>query len=858
MQNEQPSPMMQQYLAIKAQHPDTLLFYRMGDFYEMFFDDAKLAAELLDITLTARAKQKSNPIPMCGVPAHSVDTYIQKLVTMGRTVAICEQIGDPHLGKGPVDREVTRVVTPGTLIEENLLDGQRESIVMAICPALSRGNDVGFAYMNLSLNGFIVGVSQQGTELETLIGRVRPAEILLPFDATVHLHPHEPTELDSLAFEPNLGKRSLCQHFGTQDLLAFNLEDTPEVVGAAAAVLKYVKEACRDSLDFVNSIQWEHDNDRVKIDAQTRRDLEIDRRIASASTEHTLTHVMDRTATPMGSRLLSTWLNEPLTDLIVIRRRQSLVHAIRDRNASAQLHALLQDVGDMHRILTRLGLGTASPRDLARLLKALTAFDLVREFIRSLNEEFEIAALDGIDNLTHVVDLLQRALMDNPPATTRDGGMIRNGYDAELDGYRNIHSASNEHILGIEVEERRRTGANNLRIGYNRVHGYYIEVPNSARLDPPADYIRRQTIKNAERYVTPSLQEFELQVASSHADAMEREKELWSKLTDSLKNDLQTMRTIASVLSRIDVLDAYATVASQYNLVCPQFHDQPGMNIVDGKHMVLMTNDANQFVPNSIELNDVQRTLIITGPNMGGKSTFMRQTALIVLMAYAGSFVPAKSATIGPIDRIFTRIGASDDLASGRSTFMVEMSETANILRNATSTSLVLLDEIGRGTSTYDGLALAHAVVEELLNRVRAFTLFATHYFELTVLGNDHVNANNIHLDAVEHEHDVIFLHTVRPGPASRSYGIQVAKLAGVPEVVLDSARRHLMQLEEQSLHVRDASLEIFANMRQTTPDPNIQRILERLADMDVDELTPREALDLLYKLTSDAQSIKS
>ena len=858
MQNQQATPMMQQYHAIKAQHPDTLLFYRMGDFYELFFEDAKVAAELLNITLTARGKQHGDPIPMCGVPFHSVDTYLQRLVAMGQNVAICEQIGDPRLSKGPVERQVTRVVTPGTLTEENLLDGQRESIVMAICPRQNMTRQVGIAYINLSVNTFSVGVSQKGTELDALIERVKPAEILLPIEAQVNTSYIEPTELDQLAFEPILGKRSLCQHFGTRDLAAFDLEESPEAIGAAAAVLKYVKDACRDSLEFVDSIRWERDVDRIKIDAQTRRDLEIDRRISSSSTEHTLKHVLDQTATPMGSRLLSTWLNEPTTNLDVIRRRQALVQAILDRNIHDEIQRHLRNVGDMHRIVTRLGLGTLSPRDLARLLKALTTFGVVRELIRTLEEKFEIADLDQIPDVSNSIGLLERALVENPPATIRDGGMIRDGFDNRLDGFRKIHTSSNELIVEIESEEQRRTGASNLRVGYNRVHGYYIEVPNSANLDPPDDYVRRQTIKNAERYVTPMLQEFETRVLNSHADALDREKELWIEIIETLKDDLTVMRVIANALSRIDVINAYATIARKHNLVCPRFQSTPGMAIEGGKHMVLMTDDSTQFVPNSIELNDVCRMLIITGPNMGGKSTYMRQTALIVLMAYAGSFVPAKSASIGPIDRIFTRIGASDDLASGRSTFMVEMSETANILRNATRESLVLLDEIGRGTSTYDGLALAHAVAEDLLNRIGAFTLFATHYFELTVVGNEHSNASNVHLDAVEHQHDVIFLHSVKSGPASRSYGIQVAKLAGIPERVLDNARSHLGRLEEQSLRTNDSTLDIFANVQHSTVEATMRKFLERIREIDVDAITPRDSLEVLYQLTSEAKQIDS
>lgn len=846
--------MMQQYLAIKAQHHDTLLFYRMGDFYELFFDDAKLAAELLDITLTARGKQQGEPIPMCGVPFHAVDTYLQRLVAMGRNVAICEQIGDPRFSKGPVERQVTRIVTPGTLTEENLLDGRRESIVMAICPAVDNAQHIGIAYINLSSSGFVVSTIRRDTDLEALIERVKPSELLIPFDANVATPNLEPIEIDRLSFEPTLGKRTLCQHFGTRDLAAFDLEDSPQVIGAASAVLQYVKDACRDSLDFVDSISWERDVDRIKIDAQTRRDLEIDRRISSSSADRTLTHVLDQTATPMGSRLLNSWLNEPTTDLFVIRRRQAFTQAILNRSAQFDLHTELQRVGDMHRILTRLGLGTVSPRDLTRLRDALKAFGAIHESIRNLEEDSEIVDLDKIQDISHLIDLLARALADNPPATIRDGGMIRDGFDEKLDGYRKIHTSSNELILEIEADEQSRTGVSNLRIGYNRVHGYYIEVPNSARFDPPEDYVRRQTIKNAERYITPTLQDFETRVLNSHEDSLDREKEIWKELVESLKQDLALMRTIANVLSRVDVINSFATVAGRYNLVCPQFQSSPGMTIEDGKHMVLLTDDATQFVPNSIEINDQRRMLIITGPNMGGKSTYMRQTALIVLMAYAGCYVPAKAASIGPIDRIFTRIGASDDLAAGRSTFMVEMSETANILRNATNQSLVLLDEIGRGTSTYDGLALAHAVAEDLLNRVGAFTLFATHYFELTVLANDHSNAANVHLDAVEHQHEVIFLHSVKPGPASRSYGIQVAKLAGVPEPVLDNARSHLGRLEEQSLQSHHSTLDIFANVQKSSSDSIAKKFLERIRELDVDEISPKDALGILYELRNDSQ----
>lgn len=841
------TPMIRQYLDIKSEHQDVLLFYRMGDFYELFFEDAKKASELLEITLTTRGKYRDQPIPMCGVPFHSVDTYLRKLVVLGRSVAICEQIGDPKTAKGTVDREVRRVITPGTLIEEELLGDGSESILLAISPSQKRNELDGVAWLNLSVNELRVTRAQK-SELKSLIERIQPSEILVPEGYDCDSSNLAGQALDYLQFDPDLAVRSLQTHFGVSELSGFGLNEEPLVCGAVAALLSYAKDACRQPLEFITSVQWDYATDHIHMDAQTRRDLELTERIGDRSQHGTLASVIDYTKSPMGFRLLRAWLNEPLTDTSRVVKRQETVQALSSASALDEIRSVLTGVGDLHRMTTRLALCTATPRDLKRIGHGLRVFDSIKRQLMDLDVPHEHAQLAEIANLEQIAGLIERSLVDDPPATIREGGMIRPGYDVELDEIRDLVENSNQHLQQVELNEQAKTNVSNLRVGYNRVHGYYIEVPKSATFEVPGEYIRRQTLKNAERYITPELRDFEERMLSSKATLLQREKQVWDDLLNKIHQHCNTLRRIAEILSRTDVLCGFAFLALRHRLVRPNFVTEPLIDIKDGKHIVVEAENDMQFIPNSTLLDSTRRFLVITGPNMGGKSTFMRQTALTVILAYTGCFVPASDATLGPIDRIFTRVGASDDLAGGRSTFMVEMSEAANILHNATPNSLVLLDEIGRGTSTYDGLALAWSIAEELTVRIGAFVLFATHYFEMTTLALDHKTVHNVHLDAVEHNNEVVFLHTVHDGSASKSYGIQVAKLAGIPGRVIRKALGRLQSYEAREKLEQHGSGDLFEDAK-----PNISEfadeVLAEIEQIDADLMSPKDALTYLYAL---------
>ena len=849
------TPMMQQYLRIKAQYPDTLLFYRMGDFYELFYDDAKRAAGLLDITLTARGQSAGNPIPMAGVPFHAVDGYLGKLVEAGQAVAICEQIGDPATSRGPVERRVQRVVTPGTLAEDGLLAPERESVLAGVNPA-----PPGFAvaWLNLASGEFSFSAAPGRVELDALLARLRPAEVLVPERIDIDGETPQQTR-DSLEFDNELGFRHLADHFRVADLGAFGLEPSDAAVGAASAVLRYAQAARCQSLEFVDRLNRIADTDTVVMDAQTRRNLEIDRRLDGEATG-TLFSVMNHTATAMGARLLKSWLNAPVRDHEALDRRQAVVGTIRDSAAAAGCSDVLADIGDMERITSRIALGNASPRDLGRLRQALGSMPglngLVAELAdRDLSERF--GALPPFD-AEH--DELEAALVDDPPATIRDGGVFARGYDVELDRLKDLTENAAEWLADLESRERQRTGIANLKVGYNRVHGYYIEAGRAVATEMPPEYVRRQTLKNAERYIMPELKRFEDEALTSQAQALRRERALFDTLMTRLQTRLDGLRAAAREIARLDVLNAFAIAADRYRFARPVLTDEPGLVIEGGRHPVVEAESTEPFVPNDLALSDSRRLLIVTGPNMGGKSTYMRQAALITLLAHTGSFVSATTARIGPIDRIFTRIGASDDLARGRSTFMVEMSETAHILHNATARSLVLLDEIGRGTSTYDGLALAWATADYIARHIGAFTLFATHYFELTALPSEIDAAANVHLDAVEHRGEVVFLHSVREGPASQSYGIEVAKLAGVPGAVLADAKRRLTDLETRHAHAGiSAQMDLFQDLRADIPraaekaESAGDAIVRELDELDPDSLSPRDALAALYELKRTA-----
>jgi len=845
------TPMMQQYLTIKARYPDVLLFYRMGDFYELFYDDAKRAAELLDITLTARGQSAGSPIPMAGVPFHAVDGYLAKLVEAGETVAICEQIGDPNTTKGPVERRVERVVTPGTLAEDGLLSPERNSILVGVGPA--QGEGYGVSWLNLVSGEFSYAHASGTQELAALLSRLRPAEVLVPDG----LEP--PTDMalqvrDALEFDPQLGLKHLAAHFGTADLSAFEMGETDAAIGSASAVLRYAQAARCQDLKFVDRLVKVAESDTVVLDDHTRRNLEIDRRLDGESAG-TLFAVMNHTATAMGARLLKDWLNAPIRDQDAIATRQAVVAAVLDSRAAPQLVGILAEVGDMERVTSRIALANASPRDLGRLRQGLVVFPELRSAVRDLGDAHLGERFDRLSEFQDERDLLRAALVEDPPATIREGGVFARGYDAELDRLKALTENAAEWLAELEARERQRTGIPNLKVGYNRVHGYYIEAGRAAAAEMPPEYVRRQTLKNAERYIMPELKRFEDEALTSQAQALRRERLLYDELLRRLAESLAELRAAAQEAARLDVLTSFAVVAERRNFAMPSLTNAPVVAVEAGRHPVVEAAAADPFVPNDLDLSDTRRTLVITGPNMGGKSTYMRQAALIVLLAHTGSFVPANAATIGPIDRIFTRIGASDDLARGRSTFMVEMSEAAHILHNATANSLVLLDEIGRGTSTYDGLALAWATADHIARRIGAFTLFATHYFELTALPDEIDTAANVHLDAVEHHGEVVFLHSVRVGPASQSYGIEVARLAGVPATVLASARKRLRALE--SRHGAEGSpsqLDLFHDLGEHVdgtgePPAAAEKVFDELGKLDPDALTPRDALDALYAL---------
>jgi DNA mismatch repair protein MutS len=848
--------MMQQYLRIKAEHPDTLLFYRMGDFYELFYGDAERAARLLDITLTARGQSAGQPIPMAGVPYHAVDTYLARLVKLGESVAICEQIGDPALAKGPVERRVERVVTPGTLTEEALLDAAGTSVLAGVAHS---GERFGLAWLDVSTGRFFVGEVEDAESLASELARIAPTEVLLPpsspaSDAIAENIARRQRE--PLDFDPDLGRAALLRHFGTTDLRGFDCEGMTLGLGAAAAVLNYAKGTHRQRLDHVDVLVRAARDDVVVLDRASRRHLEIEAR-ADGSRDGTLLAVFDTTRTPMGARLLREWLRSPIRDRREIAARQDAVDRLRSSGRDAPVRAELGPIGDLERVLTRVALRTAAPRDLARLRDALSQLPAVRAALGDGPSDRLESLRERIGDFDALERHLARAIVESPPAVLRDGGVIAPGFDAELDRLRGHSQTADTWLADLEARERARTGIATLKVGYNRIHGYYLETSRAAADAVPADFVRRQTLKNAERYITAELKAFEDEALTAQSRSLARERVLYDALLDRVAVDLGALRRSAAALAELDVLATFAERATALRLSRPTLSDAPGLRIEAGRHPVVEALRREPFVPNDLALDEARRMLVITGPNMGGKSTYMRQVALIVLLAHTGACVPANSAHIGPIDRIFTRIGAADDLAGGRSTFMVEMSEAANILNNATSTSLVLLDEIGRGTSTYDGLALAWATAEHLATQIRAYTLFATHYFELTALAERCPAVANVHLSATEHRGRIVFLHSVQDGPASRSYGVQVARLAGVPQVVLTRARRKLDELEAAAAAARQGpQADLFgapppaaAPPEPAAEPPEEAPVVARLRAIDVDALSPREALQLLYAL---------
>ncbi|MDA9557463.1 DNA mismatch repair protein MutS [Vibrio sp.] len=844
------TPMMQQYLRLKAENPEILLFYRMGDFYELFYDDAKKASQLLDISLTKRGSSGGDPIPMAGVPFHAVEGYLAKLVQQGESVAICEQIGDPSTSKGPVDRKVVRIVTPGTVTDEALLSERIDNLIAAI---YHHQGKFGYATLDMTSGRFQLSEPENEEAMLAELQRTAPRELLFPED-------FEPVQLMESRtgnrrrpvweFELDTAKQQLNQQFGTRDLIGFGVEDCQLGLAAAGCLIQYVKDTQRTALPHIRSLTLDRQDHSVILDAATRRNLEITHNL-SGGTDNTLAEILDHTATPMGSRMLKRWLHQPMRKITALNHRLDAIEELKESTFFTDLHPILRNIGDIERILARLALRSARPRDLARLRNALQQLAELQTITDSFIQPYLKKLAGFAAPMDEVCGLLERAIKDNPPVVIRDGGVIADGYDHDLDEWRRLANGATEYLDKLEADEREKHELDSLKVGYNNVHGFYIQISKGQSHRAPAHYVRRQTLKNAERYIIPELKVHEDKVLNSKSKALAIEKRLWEALFDELLPNLEQLQNLASALSQIDVLQSLAERADSLNYCRPVLTNEIGLHIQAGRHPVVEQVLDTPFIANPIQLDPTRKMLIITGPNMGGKSTYMRQTALIALMAHIGSYVPADSATIGSIDRIFTRIGASDDLASGRSTFMVEMTETANILHNATSKSLVLMDEIGRGTSTYDGLSLAWSSAEWLAKQLGALTLFATHYFELTELPNTIPGLANVHLDAIEHDDDIAFMHAVQEGPASKSYGLAVASLAGVPKGVIKNARHKLSMLEKNSppnteqisnKHHIDAAQQ----MSFIAPPSEVE---ETLATIDPDNLTPRQALEALYRL---------
>jgi len=850
------TPVMQQYLRIKSRHPDVLLFYRMGDFYELFYEDARRAAALLDITLTTRGQSAGQPIPMAGVPFHSVEGYLAKLVRKGESVAICEQMGDPSKSKGPVEREVVRIITPGTVTDDALLEERQETLVAA---AARDGERFGLAWLDLAAGRFTVLESTGRSALAAEIERLRPAELLIPDGTAEEDLKRAGTALRSRPpwnFELASASRLLTDQLGTLDLKGFGADDLPLAICAAGALLQYVRDTQKTSLPHIRGLHVEERTDALIIDAATRRNLELDVSLTGRE-DATLFAILDQCVTSMGSRQLRRWLNRPLTSHGSLRARYQAIAALIDSRRFEGLREQLRGVGDVERILARVALRSARPRDLTQLRASLAALPALKSALREIDSPLVGELAGRIGEHGTVVDLLGRAIAEEPSTFVRDGDVIAAGYDPELDELRRIATHTDEFLLELEQRERERSGIAGLKLGYNRVQGFFIEISRKDAERAPKDYIRRQTVKSAERFITSELKSFEDRVLGARERALAREKELYEDVLTRLTDGLAPLQATAVALSELDALAALAERACMLQWTAPQLATEPLLQIEGGRHPVVERFAATPFVPNDLALDSGRRMLIITGPNMGGKSTYMRQAALITILAHLGSYVPADRAVIGPIDRIFTRIGAADDLAGGRSTFMVEMTEAANILHNATAHSLILMDEIGRGTSTFDGLSLAWAMAHHIAMRLKSFTLFATHYFELTSLATEVDGCANVHLDATEHGDGIVFLHAVKAGPASRSYGLQVAQLAGVPRDVIGKARRYLEALESQRDRLDGAGrgkqdgnraqgeLPLFAAAPAEPPDP----VREALCALDPDELTPKAALEAIYRL---------
>ena len=839
--------MMQQYLRIKADYPETLVFYRMGDFYELFYDDAVRAAELLDISLTSRNKTSSNPIPMAGVPHHSANHYIQKLIQKSIPVAICEQVGDPAKSKGPVERKVVRVVTPGTLTDDTLLDARSENLIMAIHDS---GDSQAIAVLEVSSGRFLAKDIFEGESIQFEIERVKPAEILVGDSTRLadKLTSDRVQEVPQWYFSLERSTDLFKKQYDVENLIAFGVDQHPVATAAAGALLQYAIDVYGSELPHIQKLHFELPDDHLILDDCSWRNLEIEKSL-SGETRNSLIDLYDKCATGMGARTLRRWFRKPVRDRFEVQRRHTIIEHLINYSKMNSVEKILLGIADVERISSRVATKTARPVDLVRLKESLQCMSDLVAAVNPGDSSEARALCDELDEILEMTDLLDRAIQDEPAATIREGGVIKHGYDNELDELVRLRTNSSEKLTSMELEERERTGITKLRIHYNRIHGYYIEVPRKASDHVPEEYRRRQTLKSSERFTTETLSQFESKIIRAKEEASARERLLYEQLLELLEQYVARLQKTAQALAQLDVLCNFAKLSLTHSLNRPILVDQPGISIVGGRHPMVEATLNAPFVPNDAELNDENRLLLITGPNMGGKSTYMRQTAVITLLAYTGCYVPAASATIGPIDRIFTRIGASDDLSAGSSTFMVEMTEMASILRGATKQSLVIVDEIGRGTSTFDGLALAWACADNLLKDVQALCMFSTHYFEVTELAEHSPEATNVHLDAVQHSGKIVFLYEVKQGATNQSYGIQVARLAGIPSKVVSLASERLSRLTE-SAHQFDQDstgplqMSIFDQSSETTSP-----VHDQLEKIDPDDLSPKEALELLYLL---------
>ena len=844
---------MSQYRRIKSAHPDELLFFQLGDFYELFYEDATRAAGLLDLTLTSRGTSQSARVPMCGVPKHAAESYLAKLLRRGESVAICDQLEEPQAGKGPVARKVTRVLTPGTLVEDAYIEQDSESGLLAISEGPS---SYGISYLSLASGDFQLGEIEDAGELTAEVARFNPSEVLVPegYEFSNLLAANASVqELDQFDFDSQAAQRRLCAHFSVDSLSGFGCENMPQGVAAAGAVLRYAERKVGQNATHINGLRISHKSDRVHLDAVTRRALEIDMR-PDGSAAPTLYSIMNATCTAMGARRLRQWLRAPSRVIEEVLDRQAAISEILHNHLDDDSSRLLSEFGDTERIVSRLALRSATPRDLVKLRHSLSMLPEVRRVLAETTSARLLRIIARCPNFERELELLRSALVEDPPALLRDGGYIAQGYDAELDRLRGVQQNAQEFLQQLEADERLTTGNPSLKVGYNRVHGYYIEVSRAANLRVPDNYVPRQTLKNAQRYTTPELREFESEALSSESRALALEASLYQELINKLQPSLPGLKEAASAIAELDALQSLAERARRYGFCAPAFVKERGITYKGGWHPVVAEYSTTPFIRNDLRLDGEASLFIVTGPNMGGKSTYMRQTALIALLAHIGSWVPAEEASIGPIDAIFTRIGASDDLTQGRSTFMTEMSETANLLHNASSQSLVLIDEIGRGTSTYDGLALAFAIARYLATKCRSLCLFATHYFELTALA-EAPGIHNVHLSATEHQKEVVFLYKVNPGPASRSYGIEVAKRAGVPESVLTDARRELGRLESRIADSGTNEPNLFDGQRnQAEVSEHIEKLLDTLSTLNADTMSPREAHSVLYELIAAAE----